>query len=123
MRSRPSSVTVAAILLILFSLTNAPWPWFVLFPGAEEAPAFVIYSGIVLGIVGLVAAARLWMMKQWSYWATIIVCVLNVLLDVPGLAMAPTAALQAAIAVQTAGFILAIVLVVLPSARRTLTAS
>ena len=54
MRSRPQAVTVAAILLVLLSLFDLPWPWMLLFPGVEEPPAFVIYSGIVLGIVGLV---------------------------------------------------------------------
>src|SRR5215218_7175173 len=118
MSRRPQPVTVAAILLALFSLMNFPGPWWYVVPGAEETPMFVIYVGIVLGIVGIVAAVGLWMMKKWSYWTTIIVCVLNILLNVPGLAMVPTAALQAAIAVQTIGFILTIVLVVLPTARR-----
>jgi len=60
-------VTVAAILLALFSLMNFPGPWWYLVPGAAEVtPMFVIYSGIVLGIVGLVGAVGLWMMKTWS---------------------------------------------------------
>ena len=123
MRTRPMPVTVAAILMALLSLFNSPWPWFALFPGAEEAaPAFAVYSGIVLGIAGLVAAVGLWMTKKWSFWLTIAVCVLNILLNLPGLAMVPTVALQAAIAVQTIGFIITLVLVVLPSARRALAA-
>jgi uncharacterized membrane protein (DUF2068 family) len=121
MRSRPLPVTVAVILLALFSLMNFPGPWWYLIPGAvEETPMFVIYSGIVLGIVGLVAAVGLWMMKKWGFWLTIVVSVVNILFNVTGLAMVLSAALQAAIAVQTIGFILTIVLVVLPSARRAL---
>jgi len=77
MHSRPQSVIVAALLLVLLSLFDFPWPWMLLFPGAEPPPAFVIYTGLVLGIVGLVVAVGLWMMKAWSYRATIIVCVLN----------------------------------------------
>jgi hypothetical protein len=42
MRSRPQAVTVAAILLVLLSLFDLPWPWMLLFPGTEEPPAFVI---------------------------------------------------------------------------------
>jgi uncharacterized membrane protein (DUF2068 family) len=122
MNARPMPVTVAAILLVLASLLNSPWPWLALLPGAEEAPASVVYVGIVLGILGIVAAVGLWMLKNWSYWATIIVCVINILLNVLGLFMVPTAALQAFIAVQTVGFILTLVLVVIPSARSTLTA-
>ena len=114
-RSLP--VTVAAILMALISLVGLPGP---LLPGAEEVPAVVIYGGIVLGIVGIVAAVGLWLMKTWSFWATIIVSVINILLNLSGLAMVQSDALRAAIAVQTVGFILTIVLVVLPSARRAL---
>jgi hypothetical protein len=75
MHSRPLPVIVAAILLVLLSLFGFPWPWLLLFPGAEQPPAFVIYTGLVLGIVGLVVAVGLWMMKPWSYWApSLFVC-------------------------------------------------
>jgi uncharacterized membrane protein (DUF2068 family) len=109
--------------MALFSLMNFPGPWWYSIPEAEETPMFVIYVGIVLSIVGIVAAVGLWVMKRWGFWATIIVSVLNILLNVSGLAMVPTSALLVAIAVQTVGFILTIVLVVLQRARRTLTAS
>ncbi len=124
MNARPLTVTVAAILLALFSVMNFPGPWWYLVPGvAEVTPMFVIYSGIVLGIVGLVAAVGLWMMKAWSLWLTIIVCVFNILLNVSGLVMELPGGLKALIAVQTIGFVLALVLVVLPSTRRALAAA
>jgi hypothetical protein len=100
-----------------------PFPWLLLFPEVEGPPAFVIYSGIVLGIVGLVVAVGLWMMKPWRLWSTIVVCVLNFLLGAPGVVMAPTAALKVAIAVTEVAFALIIVLVVLPSSRRAFVAS
>ncbi len=119
---RALPVTVAAILMALFSLMNFPGPWWYLVPGAVEAtPMIVIYSGIVLGIVGLVAAVGLWMLKRWSFWLTIVVSVVNILLNAFGLAMVPTVALQVAIAVQTVGFVLLLVLVVLPDSHRALT--
>jgi uncharacterized membrane protein (DUF2068 family) len=118
MNSRPRPVTITAILMALFSLMNFPGPWWYAVPGAEETPMFVIYSGIVLGIVGIVAAVGLWMLRTWGFWLTIIVSVLNILFNVLGLGMAPGAALKAIIAVQTVGFVLTIVLVVLPTARR-----
>jgi hypothetical protein len=65
MRSRPPAITVAAILMALFSLMNFPGPWWYAVPGAEETPAFIIYSGIV----GIVVAVGLWMLKTWSYSA------------------------------------------------------
>jgi uncharacterized membrane protein (DUF2068 family) len=122
--TRPLPVTVAVILMALFSLMNFPGPWWYLVPGAVEAtPMFVIYSGIVLGIVGLVAAVGLWMIKRWGLWLTIVIAVVNILLNVLGLAMVPTVALQVAIVVQTIGFVLTIVLVVLPDSRRAFAAS
>src|SRR5215218_3454128 len=124
MPTRPQTVTAAAILLALFSLMNFPGPWWYLVPGAAEVtPMSVIYSGIVLGIVGIVAAVGLWMMKTWSLWLTIFVCVLNILLNASGLVMVLPGALKALIAIQTIGFILTLVLVVIPSSRRALSAA
>src|ERR671932_790690 len=72
------------------------------------------YSGYVVGIVGLVVAIGLWMLKKWSLWATIVVCVLNFLLGVPGLLFAPGAALKAVIAITEVVAVLIIVLVAPP---------
>ncbi len=123
MRSRPQSVSVATILLLLLSLFGFPWPWMLLFAEAEQPPAFVLYTGLVLGIVGLVVAVGLWMMKAWSYWATIIVCVLNFLSGVPGVILGPTAGIQVLSAVLGVVAVLIIVLVVLPSSRGALEAA
>jgi hypothetical protein len=120
MRSRPLPVTVAAILLVLLSLMGFPFLWWFLFPGVEEPPAFVIYSGLVVGVVGLVVAIGLWMMQPWSFWPTIVVCVLSFLLGAPGVVMAPTAAKRATNVVTEVGAVLIIVLVVRPSSRRAL---
>ena len=124
MPTRPQTVTAAAILMALFSLINFPGPWWYVVPGvAEVTPMFVIYSGIVLGIVGIVAAVGLWMLKTWSFWLTIIVCVLNILFNASGLVMVLPGGLKALIALQTIGFVLTLVLVVLPTTRRAFAAS
>ena len=121
MRTRPQPMTIAAILLVILSLSGFPWPWMLLFPGLEEEPpAFILYSGIVLGIVGLVVAVGLWTMKKWSFWATIVVSVLNFLSGVPGVFLAPTAGIQVLSAVLGVVAILIVVLVVLPDSRRAL---
>ena|SRR5215217_1887294 len=116
---RPLPVTIAAILLVLLSLFDFPWPHQLLFPMAERPPAFILYSGYVLGIVGLVVAVGLWMLQRWSLWATIVVCVLNFLAGAPGVVMAPGAALKAVIVLTEVVAVLIIVLVVLPTSRRT----
>jgi hypothetical protein len=111
---RPLPVAIAAVLFALFSVLNLAFP---LFP-TEGIPAFVVYSGVALGVIGLVAAARLWMLKRWSIWLTIIVSVLNILAAAPGIAAAPSGALQAAATATVIVFALIAVLVVLPASRR-----
>jgi hypothetical protein len=122
MHSRPQSVTVAALLLMLLSLFGFPWPWLILFPWVQPPPAIVIYTGLVLGVVGLVVAVGLWMMKAWSYRATIIVCVLNLLSGAPGVFLGPTVGVRVLSAVLEVVALLIIVLVVRPSSRRALEA-
>src|ERR671933_1843638 len=111
MGSRPLAVTVAAILLVLLSLTNFPWLFLFLFPGEEGPPAFILYSGYVVGVAGLVAAVGLWVLQKWSYWATIVVCVLNFLSGAPGVVLVSSAGLKAFIAVAEVMAILIIGLV------------
>src|SRR5215204_2571492 len=119
MHSRPPTVTVAAILLVLLSLFGFPWPGMILFPG-EDPPAFIYYSGIVLGIVGLLVAFGLWMLRTWSLWATIIVAVLDLLTGAPGIVLGPNVGIRVTSAVLAIVTVLIIVLVVLPSSRRAL---
>jgi peptidoglycan/LPS O-acetylase OafA/YrhL len=124
MRMRPLPVTVAAILLVLLSLTNFPWLYFwFLFPGAEEPPAFFLYLGYVVGVVGIVLAVGLWMMKWWSFWLTIVVCVLNFLLALPGVLFAPGVALKAFNGIAVIVAVLIVVLVMLPGSRRAFAAT
>jgi hypothetical protein len=123
MHTRPQTVTIAAILLVLLSLFDFPWPYEFLFPGAEEPPAFFLYSGYVVGIAGLVVAIGLWMLKPWSYWTTIVVSALNFLIGLPGLLFAPGATLKALIAVTEVVAILIIVLVMHPNSWRALAAA
>jgi len=123
MRSRPQGVTIAAILLVLLSLFNFPWPWLLLFPWAQPPPAFVIYTALVLGVVGLVVAVGLWMMKPWSFWATIVVCVLNLLSGAPGVFLGPTVGVRVLSAVLEVVALLIIVLVMRPASRRALEAA
>ena len=124
MHTRPQTVTISAILMALFSVMNFPGPWWYVVPEAmEQTPTFIIYSGIVLGLLGIVAAVGLWMLKKWSLWLTIVVCVLNILLALPAPAMVQSGGLLTLIAIQTIGFILVVVLVVLPPSRRAFAAA
>jgi uncharacterized membrane protein (DUF2068 family) len=125
MRSRPLPVTVAAILMALFSvLNNFPGPWWDAIPEAvEDTPPIIVYVSYVLGIAGLVAAVGLWMMARWGLWLNIVVSVLNILLNMLGVFVVLSGALQAALAVGALGFVLTLVLVVLPDSRRAFAAA
>ena len=117
MSARPLPVTVAAVLLALFSLLNVIFP---LLP-TEGVPAFVVYLGVARGVVGLLAAGGLWMLKRWAMWPTIVVSVLNLLAASPGLTAAPSALLRVLATVGVVGSALIILLVVLPDSRRAYT--
>jgi hypothetical protein len=120
MHSRPQTVTVAAILLTLFSvLVDLSFPlWASAIPRDEPAPAVVTYITVMVGVAGLASAAGLWMLRKWGIWLTSVVCVLNILDAVGGVVGAPNAALQVASAIGVLGFALIIVLVVLPPSQR-----
>jgi hypothetical protein len=118
-RSRPQTVNVAAVLLALFSVLNVLFPFFPI----EGLPAAAVYMGVVAGAIGLVGAAGLWLLRKWGIWITIIVSVLNVLDAAPGIAFEPNAALQVAATVTVLGFVLVLVLVVIPTPRRAFRAS
>ncbi|HEY6751905.1 MAG TPA: hypothetical protein VI027_11355 [Rubrobacteraceae bacterium] len=124
MSPRPLPVTVAAILLALFSVLNLWFPlWAESIPREEEVPALVVYTTVLVGVAGLLGTASLWMLRKWSLWLTIVVSVLNVLDGAAGVGGAPNAALQVAATVMVVGFALIIVLVVLPTSRCALAAA
>jgi len=117
MRSRPLSVTVAAVLLVLLSILNLmPLPM-------EGVPAVVVYGALALGVAGLVGAAGLWMLKKWGVWLAVVVCVLNLVSAAPGIPFAPDAALRVAATLTVLFSALIIGLVVLPTSRRAFAAS
>src|SRR5689334_17755307 len=86
MSRRPLTITVAAILLVFANLTDFPFTWDFLFADANawDLPAWILYPGIVLGLVGFLVVYGLWTLKSWSFLAALAVGMLNVLLDLPG---------------------------------------
>jgi hypothetical protein len=117
---RPTTVTIGTVLLALFSVLNLAFPLFAS-TGPEGVPALIVYSGVVLGVVGLVAVAGLWTLKKWSLWLTIVVSVLNILSAAPGLVFAPDPGLLVSAIVTVVGLALIIMLVMLPTSRRAYT--
>jgi uncharacterized membrane protein (DUF2068 family) len=95
--------------------------WADAIPREGGLPAVVVYLSVAVGVAGFVGAAGLWMLRGWGVWLAIVVCVLNILDRVSGVAGAPTAALQVASTVVVLVLALIIVLVVLPGSRRAYT--
>ncbi len=112
MRTRPQTVTIAAILLALLSVAIL---------GAPLPSESILYLTMVLGVLGLVAAVGLWRLKRWALWLTIVVSVLNILAAAPGLVFAPDLAGRVLAAIGVVGFAVIIVLAVLPGSRRAYT--
>ena len=116
---RPQPVTIAVLLLALLSVLNFVSP---LLP--TDYPTIVLFLGGALGLVGLLAAAGLWMLrKRWGLLLTIVVSGLNILLAAPGIVAEPHAAGKLLAGVMAVGFALIIVLVVLPTSRRAFAAA
>ena len=116
---RPPAVTVAAVLLALLSVVNMVPPSLMASPAeAAEVPAFVAYLGVILGVVGLVAAHGLWALKRWGVWLTIILSAVNILLTVPPLLFGPTVAIQVVNIASDVAFALVVLLVLLPASRQ-----
>jgi len=120
---RPPAVTIAVVLLALLSVVTMVPPSLMAPPAeAAEVPAFVTYLGVILGVVGLVAAYGLWALKRWGVWLTIILSAVTILLSFgPGTLFAPTVAIQVLNIVSGVAFALIIVLVLLPASRRAYT--
>jgi len=117
MSARPLSVSVAAIVLGLGSLTNLG-TWLIATGGMS---AFVIYSNFMLGVAGLAATGGLWLLKRWGMWLALLVSALNILFAAPALLFAPTSTQRVLATISIVGFGLVILLVVLPNSRRAYT--
>jgi|SRR5215210_2657658 len=113
---RPQAVTVAAVLLALFSALNIVS---ILIPAfSDGVPAVVVYGSAVVGLVGLAAAYGLWTLKRWGVWITVVLSVLNVLSAAPGIVFAPTTLLFVTALVTIVAYALIIVLLMMPASRR-----
>lgn len=108
---RPVPLTIAIILLALFSLLSLSLPLF------GHPPPLITSGALILGILGLVAAVGLWRLKRWGMILAIIYSVLQILAGVVGIATAPDV-INVLTTVTIVMCVVILVLVVLPSARR-----
>lgn len=120
--NRSMPVTVAAILTFLSSLFSVVFSIPVLARGAQAVsetndtpPYFIMLLGLILGVLGIVAAWGLWRNQRWGKILTIAVIALGGLSALPGMIIAPTTTLWIAATITVVIDILIIVLVLLPN--------
>ncbi len=128
MYSRPQPVTTAVVSLALLSLLNFAPPLVTspLYTAPflqTNYPTIVLFLDIALGVLGLLAAGGLWMLRRWGLLLTIIVSVLNILLAAPGIFAEPHATGKLLAGVTAGGFALVLVLLMRPNSRRAFAAS
>src|SRR6266508_889404 len=89
-RARPVAVTVAVVLSVLLIVANLASPALPSGAGDESVPQAAIAISLVLGVVGIIAAVGLWLLRRWGMIATVVVAALNLLFSLPGVPGAPT---------------------------------
>ena len=128
MHTRPQPVTIAVVSLALLSLLNFTSPLFT--SSSYTSPllqtdysTFVLFLGIALGVLGLLAAGGLWMLRRWGLLLTIVVSVLNIVLAAPWIVVESQATGKLLAGVTAGGFALVLVLLMQRNSRRAFAAT
>lgn len=123
MHTRPQPVTIAIVSLALLSLLNLISP-LVTSPFLQtDYPTIVHFLAIALGVLGLLAAGGLWMLRRWGLLLTVIVSMLNILLAAPWIAVESQTTDKLLAGVTAAGFALVLFLVMQQNSRRAFAAT
>ncbi|GHO90930.1 hypothetical protein KSF_009780 [Reticulibacter mediterranei] len=115
---RPTLLIITSFLLILATLLF--WG-IVLLPedGGDSVPAIVLYASVILGVLGLVAAAGVFIVKRWGMWLAVVVSVFAIFFAISGVVFSYAMLMKGLCTVLTALYVVVIVLAVLPSARQS----
>ncbi|GEM_PF-1525060 len=113
---RPTTVTIASVLLLLVSLFDLPTPWI------NGPPPPFSYIILGLGVCGLTAVFGLWKLKPWGMWLSIILAVVALIPAILGLIGAPLVG-KVVSALVFVVYALVLVLVMLPATRKAVTAA
>ena len=117
---RPRTLVLGIALLALISVVNLVS---VFIPTDEEGPpAFIIWAGVVLGLLGLGAAVALWQRRRWALWLAVVVLVLSILSAAPGIPFAPSTGWRIAALVGVIVGVVNLWLLLRPDARAALSA-
>jgi uncharacterized membrane protein (UPF0136 family) len=117
-RSRPVAVTAAVVLSALIVLANLAGPLLPAGSGDDKVPTFVIILGVVLGVIGIVAAVALWQLRRWGMILTVIISIVNLLSSAPGIVAGPNTGIKILAGAGVLVSAAVIVLALMPEARR-----
>ncbi len=87
-RKRPFGVTIIAILLFISAILQIIFGIFILTGITLVSPLAGLLIGwipLALGIVSFIFAWGLWTLKPWAYWATVILEIVNIAINLFGL--------------------------------------
>lgn len=95
--TRPRTFTIAAVLMLLYSLISiaTETPNLMLGLAAETQyngggpPFFLSLLNVVAGAMGLVAAIGVWRMQKWAVVLTIVLAAFGILTSLPAILFAP----------------------------------
>jgi hypothetical protein len=116
MHARPRVLVAAIVLFVLLSLMNLAS--LAMPSGDDGIPIEVLYLGVALGIIGLLAAWGLWRGHRWALVVAVLVLLLSLLSAAPGLFFAPSSELQLAAGLGVVASLLNLVLLLVPPSRR-----
>ena len=115
--SRSTALKIAAVLSFVLSAYSviASLPLIAqgaasIDQGTEAPPFFILMLGLILGVVGIVAAYGTWKGQRWGVILTIIVKLLDGLSAAPGILFAPSTGLFVAALTSVVSSIIIIVL-------------
>src|SRR5258708_34143405 len=83
-RKRPFGVTIIAILLFISAILQIIFGIFILTGIMLVSPLAGLFIGwipLALGIVSFIFAWGLWTLKPWAYWATVILEIVNIAIN------------------------------------------
>jgi uncharacterized membrane protein (DUF2068 family) len=94
---RSRNYVIAAVLAGLLSLVNAVTSLVLASQGAakinhssNQPPYAIVVGGVVVGLIGVVAAYGVFRTQRWAVVLTLVLMALNVLVALPGVAFGPT---------------------------------
>jgi uncharacterized membrane protein (DUF2068 family) len=114
---RPNILIVTSLLLILSTLLI----WGITLVKIREGDpglAILVSLGVIFGVLGLVAAAGVFVVKRWGMWLAVVVSAFAIFFAIGGVVLWD-ALLKGLCVVLAALYVLVIVLAVLPSTRQS----